>query len=215
MQQKQIYCHAAREGARLEKTSKHIFTLQSRVLQQAGSGQKRPATPGAKAHEQQRIFKNEVTIETPLVQEMQFADSLLCPRFLWVLAQWMQGKWLSSEAGISLAEIYVTFIEQTGWVVPVNVGSWRQEQLPECWRSKVPSAWLQETSYANLLLCRTTFAKQLTIFLHSFKLLLRLLNIPCACCRGPALTSLGHGAPVSMVTMAPYAACHEGFRILK
>ena len=38
----------------------------------------------------------------------------------------------------SIAELYFCCAQATSWVMPVNVGAWKQERLPQKWQFRNP-----------------------------------------------------------------------------
>ena len=133
---------------------------------------------------------------------------LLCPPFLSVMAKWFQAQtWHASSQPCSVACIYVQFVQDTGWVAPVNVASWDQSRIPKVWRSNASSAWLHETSFHDLLLARPAFKKQAKIFSHALKLLVTHFSWPLEFLSSPALTVLEYPQKVTCLSDWPQSLC--------
>ena len=169
-----MHRHAVKEIADLQRRLKQIFLLQSRVLAKA-------STSGSVA---QRGLVISPTLRWDAgisfrIPEDTFADAILCPPFLDVVASYFkQCTWHDTGQPCPVQALYLQFVADTGWVVPINIAQWNQAQVPPSWRSTVPSAWIHETSYEALKLSRQIFSRQCTTFLHVVKLLVRRFDLP-------------------------------------
>ena len=174
---------------RLHGTAKQVANLQSNLLQLSrGTHSKQlqsvPVVPERQLHVEVGAV---IDIHWPVAR--MYNDTILSPPFLYKLHEFLQGQsWCVAISPISLAELYVIFVSETNWISPVNVGSWPLEQQPSKWRSAIPVAWLHETQHEPLLLHRPAFNKQVTIFLHSLKYIIKELNLPWSLVRGKHLS---------------------------
>ena len=160
--QQKLHSLALREYSRVAGMADNMFRLQSNVLTLATGSQRVPSQAPVPQPQLVTVrFQQEFFTFPP--QELQLHGLLQCPRFVHVLHHWLQGEWAPVPIGFSVAEMYLCFVADTGWATPVNVGTWQKGRLPVRWQCNVPAAWLHETDYNALLLCRPSFFKQLTI----------------------------------------------------
>ncbi|CAE7426386.1 Pol [Symbiodinium natans] len=160
--QVKLYKRAVQEYRRLQHTSANIFQLQKNVLEAAGTNQNDNQALELAATREPLDEQGSQATFVVQTSHVDFGASLMCPRFLHVLAGFLNGEWTECPAGISICELYMAFVEDCGWLVPINVGAWKQDQLPLKWRSTAPSAWLHETDYAELAFARQVLSKQIT-----------------------------------------------------
>lgn len=101
---------------------------------------------------------------------LEFDDCLMGPRFLWVLQEFFTAQtWKQTQTPVTVVEIYLEFVAQTGWIVPANTAKMDPATLPLRYRNSIPSSWVHESEYPALKLCRPAFGKQVTVFLHAVK----------------------------------------------
>ena len=194
-----LLLRANAEHARVLSSAKDIFLLQQRILQ--ASSMQTTVKPT-------ELHCNVVPAPRGLPWTLEdqvdnFSNCLLCPPFLRMLRDFMARDWQPCTHGFSLLQLYMYFVSKTGWVTPVNIGSWDQTSVPIQWQSNAPSAWVHETSYPALSFVRPTMSKQLTIFLHALKLVLRRHDIPFVVSHTTCLQLVGHSKPVASLSHVP------------
>ena len=142
-----------------------------------------------------------------LTAQAEYPDALLGPRFLWMLHQWwMSQSFYACPAGYSVAELYMCFAEETGWMSPQNVAKWPQESLPFRWRTAVQTAFVAEVDYEGLSYSEVPFSKQLTVFLHALKFFAQRQALDLQFDRRPALDFVDSFEPVATICCAPGVA---------
>ena len=136
---------------------------------------------------------------------LDMQDALLNPRFMTVLYDFLQNcELVSVPSWVSLFEVYLFFVKRSGWVTPVNIAKMPQSMLPPKLRTcKVPSAWVHETEYQELRLCRPPLGSQLRVFLHALKALSARAKLDLKFHREKSLKHAGIFEPVPSMQVAP------------
>ena len=137
---------------------------------------------------------------------LDMCDALLNPRFMTVLYDFLQHSQIVSiaPASVSLVEMYFLFVRRTGWVTPVNIANLKTGTLPPALKDcKVPSAWVHETEYHSLQLCRPNLGAQLKVFLHAVKAIGIRAGFDFNLRRVQSLRFAGVSEPVQSVQFAP------------
>ena len=197
-----LYMAAQREYRRLQKLVELISILHQRIVDRSSSS---PAKKGSSGQSCCLVWDSGFSLSAACVD---VSSCLMCPPFLSVLTNWLMAQtWHSSSQPCSVACIFVQFVQDTGWVAPVNVAQWDQTKVPKQWRSNASSAWLHETSFGDLLLMRPTFKKQAKIFLHALKLLVTHFSWPLEFPSSPALTVLEYPQHVTCLSHWPKSLC--------
>ena len=189
---------ARMEFRRVKQQADHIFSLQRNVL--FAAKQSKPLTQQSQTGSHVTIWGTPFRVAEYTVHE---TEAMLCPRFLSVLANFMAGEWTPCNPPLSLLELYVAFVEATGWIVPINVSEWDQTSIPVQWRSGAASAWLHETSYGDLVLARQSWNKQLKTFQHTVKRLLHLMQVDASLIQHASLARFGKQGKVQSLTAVP------------
>ena len=142
-----------------------------------------------------------------LTEQAEYPDALLGPRFIWMLHQWwMSQSFHACPAGYSVAELYMCFAEQTGWMSPQNLAKWPPESLPFRWRTAVQTAFVAEVDYEGLSYSEVSFSKQLTVFLHALKFFAQRQALDLRFDRRPVLDFVDSFEPVATICCAPGVA---------
>ena len=150
-QQTSALALARMEFQRVKSHANSIFKLQRDILYTAKQGK---ALESMQQTSEERSWGPSFQVAIYTVHE---TEAMLCPRFLDVLAKFMTGQWFPCNPPVSLLEVYLAFVDSTGWLVPINVSGWNQLAIPVEWRSNAASAWLHETSYPELVLEKQAF----------------------------------------------------------
>ena len=66
-----------------------------------------------------------------------------------------------TQSRVSVLEIYLEFVAQTGWIAQANTAKMESPTLPLRYRNSVPSSWVHESEFP------ATLRKQVTVFLHT------------------------------------------------
>ena len=167
---RRLYTRACMETSIQRGQLARVFTLQVRLLQHNVSSAVERTTANTTA----ALSPYEPVLRVPcLLTPSDFVpqqSSLMPERFMWVLRKfWFQQNRYECNEGYSLAEFCFALVATTGWVTPVNVASWKQENLPPQWRSKLLTAFVHEVDFADLVFCRPCFWKQCTTFQFAVK----------------------------------------------
>ena len=90
-------------------------------------------------------------------------------------------------------------------LVPINVASWNQMNLPVRWRCKprVRAAWLHENTYQALGFARQSLSKQLTTFGHALKRMLVTMEVPASLIKAASLQNCGTSLKHQSITAVP------------
>ena len=189
---------ARMEFRRVADQASHIFGLQRDILHLAKQNGNRssPQQPS------ERVWGRTFNVAAYIVQP---TEAMLCPRFLSVLASFLQGEWIACNPPISLLEVYISFVAATGWLVPINVSDWKQTSVPIQWRSGAASSWLHESSWSELLHARQPLSKQIKTFQHAMRRLLSTMKIEASFVKHAALHSFGKQGKVQCMTAVPVA----------
>ena len=117
----------------------------------------------------------------------------------------MTGTWVHCQPPMSLLELYIIFTHVSGWLVPINVASWNQMNLPVRWRSKphVRAAWLHENTYQALGFARQSLSRQLTTFGHAVKRMLVTMGVPASLIKAASLKNCGTSSKHQSITAVP------------
>ena len=127
------------------------------------------------------------------------SEAMLCPRFVSILADFMNGEWLQCTPAMRPIEFYILFVHMTGWVVPINVAGWDQSCIPIQLRSRVAAAWLHETSYADLVAARQPLLRQLKTFLHALKRMIAIMDFSAVILKSAAFAEFGQKKKVQSI----------------
>ena len=92
---------------------------------------------------------------------------------------------------MSVVEIYLQFVAQTGWIGPANTAKMDPATLPLRYQNSIPSSWVHESEYPALKLCRPALGKQVTVFLHVVKELFKRTQSEHAIVQDKALSVIG------------------------
>ena len=87
--------------------------------------------------------------------------------------------------------------------------------MPVEWQSNAPSAWLHETSYKELRHVRPVLSKQMTIFLHAIKLLIKRYSLPFLVSHRACLQVVGHSRSIAAFSHVPADYGEDDFRGFK
>ena len=197
-EQTTVLALARMEFRRVLDQASHIFGLQRDVLHMAKQTGNRPGPQ----QPVERVWGQTFQVVAYAVQK---TEAMLCPRFLSVLASFLQGDWVPCKPPISLLEVYLTFVDATGWLVPINVSQWQQSSVPIQWRSGAASAWLHESSWSELAHARQSLSKQIKTFQHAMRRLLSTMNIQASFIQHAAFHQLGKNGKVQCMTAVPVA----------
>ena len=135
---------------------------------------------------------------------LEFGDCLMGPRFLWVLQEFFTAQtWKQTQSPVSVVEIYLEFVAQTGWIVPANTAKMDLATLPLRYRNSIPSSWVHESEYPALKLCRPALGKQVTVFLHAVKELFKRTQSEHTIVQDKALAVIGISKLVPAFSICP------------
>ena len=128
---------------------------------------------------------------------LEFDDYLMGPRFLWTLQKlFMSQLWKQMQSPVSVLEIYLEFVAQSGWIAPANTATMESATLPLYYRNSIPSSWVHESEYIALKFCRPALGKQVTIFLHAIKELFKRTQAEHSIAQDKALSVIGLSRPM-------------------
>ena len=136
---------------------------------------------------------------------VEFQDGLLSPRFLWVLQAFLRDQvWVQSDEAMSVLEVYVLFVKQTGWLSPQNLVALppgvRPPSLAKC---NCASLFLTEVDYPSLSVCRQPLGKQTTTFYHAMKFVAKRHGIDFQFSRSKSLAVYGCHEMVPSLSLVP------------
>ena len=197
---------ARMEFNRVTKQAASIFGLQQDVLHLAKKTSRKMGPQQAI----QRFWGQHFQVDAYTVHK---TEAMLCPRFLSVLASFFKGEWLPCDPPVSLLEVYLNFVEATGWLVPINISDWQQNAVPIQWRSTAASAWLHESSWPELVHARQLLSKQLNTFQHAVRRLLTTMKVDASFIQHAALTQYGKQGKVQCITAVP-RVCKDSPEVL-
>ena len=189
--------------------AKLVFQLQEQVLCSATLNSKSPSMPARQ--EQSRC---EVPACPPLLPASPFSVqglggvevscALLGPRFCQVFREYcLEQSWCKTESWVSLLELYLHFVRVTGWLSPVNVASWKPQQLPLGLVADVPACFVHETEYPQLKMCRPLLSKQLNVFGSIVRFMFKEAAIDFPMSRTKSLAHWGVNEEVPSICIAP------------
>ena len=135
---------------------------------------------------------------------LEFDDCLMGPRFLWVLQDFFTAQtWKQTQSTVSVVEIYLEFVAQTGWILPASTAKMDPATLPLRYRSSIPSSWVHESEYPALKLCRPALGKQVTVILHAVKELFKRTHSEHTTVQDKALAVIGTSKLVPAFSICP------------
>ena len=103
---------------------------------------------------------------------------------------------------MSVVEIYLEFVAQTGWIVPANTAKMDPATLPLRYRNSIPS-WVHESESPALKLCRPALGKQVTVFLHAVEELFKRTQSEHTIVQDKALAVIGISKLVPAFSICP------------
>ena len=132
--------------------------------------------------------------------------------FVQVLWQWMiSQQWVPHEAGISVAELYISFAHDMGWLTPVNISRIPEHEKPMQLRTGVQSRfWAHETSWSRLQLLRPPLTHQIFLFRKILVWLLRQQEIRWEVCPRTSVKIFRYPLVVFSLTMRPSSTLDGG-----
>ena len=95
------------------------------------------------------------------------------------------------------------FVRVTGWLSPVNVASWKPQQLPLGLVADVPACFVHETEYPQLKMCRPLLSKQLNVFGSIVRSMFKEAAIDYPMSRTKSLAHWGVNKEVPSICIAP------------
>ena len=105
---------------------------------------------------------------------------------------------------MSVLEVYVLFVKETGWLSPQNLAALppgvRPASLAKC---KCASLFLTEVDYPSLRVCRQPLGKQATTFYHAMKFLAKRHGIEFQFGRSKSLAVYGCHEMVPSLSLVP------------
>ena len=116
---------------------------------------------------------------------------LLCKRFGQVLLSWLHSSstWVCDPLGCSLVELYVAFLYDTGWLVPINVAGWKRSPLPDG-TEMAPAVWVHEAHFPSLMLARQSLQQQVRTFATALRQLVHMCGVQLQFAQLPSLRAL-------------------------
>ena len=118
-----------------------------------------------------------------------------------------QQRWVFHHEGISLLELYLLFVKQTGWHVPINVVSWNPFLIQgRFWSNNAPAVWIHETQHPPLRLHRQSLGKQLKTFHSILRNLVHYSGSATEIVSGAFLKDEGVRALVPGIFMRPFSS---------
>ena len=111
---------------------------------------------------------------------------------------------MDSGIAVSVLEMYISFVKNTGWMAPQNLATFTTgTKPPELAQCTAPSLFLTEAEYPGLGVCRQPLGEQVTTFYHALKFLAKHRQINFAFHRAKSLTVFGCPEMVPSTTLAP------------
>ena len=206
----QMHYRAHQEFLRLRSRIRAAQTLQSRIVMTTSTASRSQAVSPTSVPI--LLWHQPVPFQVPVDD---FSDAILCPPFLDMLATFLRNRnWFDTGQPCPIHLLYIHFVQQTGWVVPLNLAPWKQETVPVQWRCRLSAAWIHETSYPNLVLMRQIFSKQSTTFLHALKLIVKRYDLPFTFDTSPALLAFQHTPAVGTISLWPETLQTSGYEPL-
>ena len=100
--------------------------------------------------------------------ELDISSFVMCGVFAKLVWQFLiQQHWVPDPlVGISVLELYAAFVQSTGWIVPINISSYKQEERPPEFRSTMLASrvWAHETQWTLLKHARQPLTVQVVTF---------------------------------------------------
>ena len=155
-----------------------------------------------------------VQVQTCVQPLLEFDDCLMGPRFLWVLQKFfLSQSWKQTQSPVSVLEIYLEFVAQTGWIAPANTAKMESATLLLRYRNSIPSSWVHESEYPALKLCRPALGKQVTVFLHAIKELFKRTQAEHSVVQEKALSVIGLSRRVPALYICPMTIDAQAIRL--
>ncbi|CAE7527392.1 unnamed protein product [Symbiodinium natans] len=155
-----------------------------------------------------------VQVQTCVQPLLEFDDCLMGPRFLWVLQKFfLSQSWKQTQSPVSVLEIYLEFVAQTGWIAPANTAKMESATLPLRHRNSIPSSWVHESEYPALKLCRPALGKQVAVFLHAIKELFKRTQAEHSVVQEKALSVIGLSRRVPALYICPMTIDAQAIRL--
>lgn len=137
---------------------------------------------------------------------------LFCKEFGQVLLNWLHtsNTWVYDPLGCSLVELYVAFLLDTGWLVPINVAGWKRSPLPDG-TEMAPAVWVHEVHFPSLMLARQPLHQQVRTFSTALRQLAQLCGVQIQFAQLPSLRALNVQYAVQSISVRPRRSLDSSF----
>ena len=140
--------------------------------------------------------------------ELDISSFVMCGVFAKLVWQFLiQQYWVPDPlVGISILELYVAFVQSTGWVVPINISSYKQEERPPEFRSTMLASrvWAHETQWTLLKHARQPLTVQVVTFRRILSAIFSAQGITWDIFRSQSLKALGASQPLASLAWRPF-----------
>ena len=137
---------------------------------------------------------------------------LFCKEFGQVLLSWLHNSntWVYDPLGCSLVELYVAFLYDTGWLVPINVAGWKRSPLPDG-TEMAPAVWVHEAHFPSLMLARQSLQQQVRTFATALRQLAHMCGVQLQFAQLPSLRALNVQYAVQSISVRPRRSLDSSF----